>query len=71
MPLAHARRPRWTLTFRDGGVRTLHSRNDTEYLLSSPETTRRILAALEDARAGRGMMTFESVEELRAALRLS
>jgi hypothetical protein len=71
MRLARTRRPKWAWTFRDGGLRRLHSRNDTEYLLSSPETTRRILAALEDARAGRGMMTFESVEELRAALRLS
>lgn len=69
MPLAHTQRPKWALTFRDRGIRRLRTRNDTEYLLSSPETARRILSALEDARAGRGMMTFGSVEELRAALR--
>ncbi len=71
MPLAHTRRPRWALTFRDRGIRRLRTRNDTEYLLSSPENARRLLAALEDSRAGRNMMRFESVAELRAALRLA
>jgi hypothetical protein len=69
MPLAQTRRPKWAWTFRDRGIRRLRTRNDTDYLLSSPETAHRILSALEDARAGRGMMTFSSVEELRAALR--
>jgi hypothetical protein len=71
MRLARTRRPKWAWTFRDGGVRRLHSRNDTEYLLSSPENARRLLAALEDSRTGRNMMTFESLDEFRAALRLS
>jgi hypothetical protein len=64
MPLAHARRPRWALTFRDGGVRKLHSRNDTEYLLSSPENARRLLAALERSLAGGGREV--TLEQLRA-----
>ena len=55
----------------DRGVRRLRSRNDTEYLLSNPENARRLLSALEDSRSGRAMMVFESVDELRAALRLA
>jgi len=55
----------------DRGVRRLRSRNDTEYLLSNPENARRLLSALEDSRSGRAMTVFESVDELRAALRLA
>jgi hypothetical protein len=71
MRLARTRRPKWAWTFRDGGLRRLHSRNDTEHLLSSPENARRLFAALERSREIRNRMAFDSVEELRAALRLS
>ena len=35
-------------------LRRLRSRNDTEYLLSSPEMAARLKRALEDSLAGRG-----------------
>jgi hypothetical protein len=35
-------------------LRRLRPRNDTEYLLSSPEMAARLMRALEDSRAGRG-----------------
>jgi hypothetical protein len=53
MRLAQTRRPKWAWTFRDGGVRRLHSRNDTEYLLSSPANARRIFEAIEELRVRR------------------
>jgi hypothetical protein len=43
------------------------TRNDTEYLLSSPENARRLLAAIEDSRAGKGMRV-STIEELRREL---
>jgi len=46
-----ARRPKWAWTFRDGGVRKRHSRNDTEYLLSSPANAKRIFEAIDRMRA--------------------
>lgn len=48
--VALARRPKWAWTFRDGGVRKRHSRNDTEYLLSNPVNAKRILEAIEESR---------------------
>lgn len=39
-------------------------RGDTQYLLGSPENARRLLAALESARAGQGMR-FATAEDLR------
>lgn len=53
----------------DRGVRRLRSFDYSAYLLSSPETTRRILAAAEASRAGR-MLSVESIDELRAVLGL-
>jgi hypothetical protein len=50
MRLARKRRPKWAWTFRDGGVRRLHSRNDTEYLLSSPANAKRIFDSIEQLR---------------------
>jgi hypothetical protein len=53
------------------GLRHRHSgiRGDTEYLLSSPANARRLLAAIEDARAGRGTRIMTS-DELRRELGL-
>lgn len=51
------------------GYRRYRSRGDTEYLLSSPENARRLLAAIEDARAGRGTRVM-TVDELRRELGL-
>lgn len=45
-------------------LRRLRSRNDTEYLLSSPEMAARLRRALEDSRAGRGQEF--TMEELYA-----
>jgi len=47
--LHESRPPRRNLS-----LRRLRSRNDTEYLLSSPEMAARLKRALEDSRAGRG-----------------
>jgi len=49
--VALSRRPKWAWTFRDGGVRKRHSRNDTEYLLSSPANAKRLLEAIARMRA--------------------
>jgi hypothetical protein len=51
--VALARRPKWAWTFRDGGVRKRHSRNDTEYLLSSPANAKWIFDAIEELRSAR------------------
>ncbi len=70
MRLGDARRGWRSRPFRiDRGVRRLRSFDYSAYLLSNPETRRRILAAAEDSRAGR-MLTVGSVDELRAALGL-
>lgn len=49
------------------GKRRLRPLDYSAYLLSNPETARRILAAVADSRAGR-MLTVEGIDELRAAL---
>jgi len=51
--VALARRPKWAWTFRDGGVRKRHSRNDTEHLLSNPVNAKRIFEAIEELRVRR------------------
>jgi hypothetical protein len=51
------------------GYRRYRSRGDTEYLLGSPGNARRLLAAVEDSRAGKGMR-YASIEELRRDLGL-
>lgn len=51
------------------GYRRYRLRGDTEYLLSSPENARRLLTAIEDARAGRGTRVM-TVDELRRELGL-
>jgi hypothetical protein len=43
------------------------TRGDTEYLLSSPENARRLLAAIEDSRAGKGTR-FATIDDLRREL---
>ena len=48
--VALARRPKWAWTFRDGGVRKRHSRNDTEYLLSNPANAKWIFDSIEQLR---------------------
>lgn len=45
------------------------TRSDSEYLLSSPENARRLLAAIEDSRAGKGVR-FSTIEEMRRELGL-
>jgi hypothetical protein len=51
------------------GFRRLRAgtRGDTEYLLSSPENARRLLAAAENARAGKGTRVV-TVDQLRREL---
>ena len=72
MRLGQAKRVGSARTFRhDRGIRRLRPRNDMEYPMSMPENARRLLAILEDARAGRNMMRFGSMDELRDALRLA
>lgn len=44
-------------------------RGDTEYLLSSPVNARRLLAALEDSRSGKGTR-YTSLDALRRELGL-
>lgn len=51
------------------GLRRLRSRNDTEYLLSDPETAKRLNAALERSLAGLSRPL--SLEKLEARLRLA
>ncbi|HEX6038271.1 hypothetical protein [Longimicrobium sp.] len=51
------------------GYRRYRSRGDTEYLMSSPANARRLLAAIEDARAGRGTRVV-TMDELRRELGL-
>jgi hypothetical protein len=51
------------------GYRRHRSRGDTEYLMSSPANARRLLAAIEDARAGRGTRVV-TTDELRRELGL-
>lgn len=54
MRLGQTRRAAHARTFHhDRGIRRLRSRNDTEYLLSNPETARRLQLALERSLAGR------------------
>jgi hypothetical protein len=57
--LHESRTPRLNLS-----LRRLRSRNDTEYLLSSPEMATRLKRALEDSLAGRGREF--TIEELYA-----
>lgn len=56
-------------TLRSIRGRRAGTRGDTEHLLSSPENARRILAARDDARAGRGTRVM-TTEELRRDLGL-
>jgi hypothetical protein len=49
------------------GHRRYRSRGDTEYLMSSPANARRLLAAIADARAGRGTRAV-TMDELRREL---
>jgi hypothetical protein len=60
MRLARRRRPKWAWTFRDGGVRRLHSRNDTEYLLSNPANAKWIFDSIEQLRRWDEIMFGES-----------
>ena len=60
--------------FASGTIRSIRRRRagmrgDTEHLLGSPENARRILAARNDARAGRGTRVM-TTEELRRDLGL-
>lgn len=55
---------RWRPLWLNLSLRRLRSRNDTEYLLSSPEMAARLMRALEDSRAGRGREF--TIEELYA-----
>jgi hypothetical protein len=50
----------------DRTLRRLTTRNDTAYILSSTAMTRRLDRALEDMRAGRGVV-FENADEFLAA----
>ena len=49
--------------------RTGHESID-EYLRNSPETVRRLRQALANVRQGRGTLTFDGIEEVRAAFNL-
>lgn len=55
-----ARRPKWAWTFRDGGVRKRHSRNDTEHLLSNPANAKWIFDSIEQLRRWDEMLFGES-----------
>lgn len=54
----------------DRSLRRTGGRNDTGYLLSVPETARRLRAALEDSITGRNLIEMGSMADLRAAVGL-